>query len=198
MKTALLVLGLGSILSFGPRATYSQCWRPHQTPTGCACGQYVASGWLNCVPGPTCRVSGDCALAGCFLAGALVETRDGPTRIEDIRVGDEVLSVSEDGGALEYQRVVDTYRVVQVEYYLINGAVRVTASHPFRVNSVWVDSDELEVGDELTSMDGESVIVKSIERIEFGVRAYNIAVSGNHTFFVNGLLVHNKPPNPGG
>jgi intein/homing endonuclease len=37
------------------------------------------------------------------------------------------------------------------------------------------------------------IVIASIEKIaNHAVRAYNIEVDGSHTFFANGVLVHNK------
>jgi intein/homing endonuclease len=116
--------------------------------------------------------------------------------IEDIQVGEKVLSATEDG-ELVWGVVSRTYRVIQYEYYLINGAIKVTGTHPFEVGEHWVNVEELVVGDELSGMGGTPVLVETIEKIDFGVRAYNLEVDGTHTFFVDGVLVHNKEPDPG-
>jgi hypothetical protein len=48
--------------------------------------------------------------AGCFAKGTPVHTLDGLTPIDEIRVGDLVLSAPEDGtGTPAYRRVVDTF-----------------------------------------------------------------------------------------
>ena len=52
----------------------------------------------------------DITKKGCFLAGTLVATRDGFRPIEDIQVGDEVLSRDDSTGAQGYKRVVRLFR----------------------------------------------------------------------------------------
>ena len=38
---------------------------------------------------------------------------------------------------------------------------------------------------------GGSVTVVNVQTVARGVRVYNIEVDGTHTFFANGMLVHN-------
>lgn len=48
--------------------------------------------------------------SGCFLAGTIVITRDGTRNIEDVKVGDEVLSRNEETGKQQYKKVVRLFR----------------------------------------------------------------------------------------
>jgi hypothetical protein len=85
---------------------------------------------------------------GCFAAGTLVHTKEGLKPIEQIEVGDWVLSKPEDGeGEQAYKRVAKTFsfeeKVVRfVEYSVLrNGewhqdCVTVTNNHPFWVKGV--------------------------------------------------------------
>ena len=47
---------------------------------------------------------------GCFIAGTLVHTREGLKPIEQIQVGDDVLSKPENGGEQTYKRVTKTFQ----------------------------------------------------------------------------------------
>ena len=79
----------------------------------------------------------------CFAAGTLVHTREGLKPIEQIKVGDDVLSKPENGGEQAYKRVLKTFahppqRVVEVTYVLpgqgqriITSPLVVTFNHPF-------------------------------------------------------------------
>ncbi|MFG6458750.1 Hint domain-containing protein [Roseateles sp. BYS96W] len=83
----------------------------------------------------------------CFAAGTLVHTKEGLKPIEQIQVGDWVLSKPENGGEQACKRVVKTFahppeRVVEVQYVLPNqdinssqgfrvGRLVATPSHPF-------------------------------------------------------------------
>lgn len=58
-------------------------------------------------------------------------------------------------------------------------------------------TEELRPGDELTTECGDHLVISSVDGVSRGVRVYNIAVGGTNTFFANGILVHNKGPDPG-
>jgi hypothetical protein len=89
------------------------------------------------------------ARLGCFVAGTLVHTKDGLKPIEQIKVGDYVLSKPESGeGELNYQRVTRTFEYDDREVYFVawdifnkndpmgkrtSGYVVVTGEHPFWV-----------------------------------------------------------------
>jgi hypothetical protein len=133
-----------------------------------------------------------------------VETPDGPLPIELLEVGDAVLSASLDESGylsediLVTATVLKTYKSIECEYLLINGLIQVTESHPFYVNGEWKFAGDLTVGDELIGADGVPVIIEMIDTLDRGVRVYNIEVDKTHTFIADGILVHNKPPNPQG
>lgn len=58
---------------------------------------------------------------GCFVAGTLVHTRDGLRPIEQIQVGDYVLSKPEDGnGETAYKRVVNTFEFADKEAWFVS------------------------------------------------------------------------------
>ena len=102
---------------------------------------------------------------GCFARGTPVHTRDGLKPIEDIHVGDYVLSSPEDGsGTPGYKRVVKTFvhedkaiRKVathgpqsDIQYF-----VSATADHLFWVEGVgWTRAEELDRGTLLRCADG--------------------------------------------
>ena len=94
---------------------------------------------------------------GCFVAGTLVHTREGLRPIEQIKVGDYVLSKPESGvGDPSYQRVTRTFEYEDRAVYLVSwiildspipwpeqepAFVVVTGAHPFWVKRL-VDRDD--------------------------------------------------------
>jgi len=140
----------------------------------------------------------------CFLAGTPVTTPTGVTAIEKLMVGDKVLSQDETGQII-VSTVTKTIRVVHHRGYLvINGQIRVSHLHRLMARqddgdvvatavaageNPWVEAQNLEVGDQLRTIDGGVVRVDTIEYINKGVRVYDIEVSPAGTFFVNGVLV---------
>ncbi len=90
----------------------------------------------------------------CFAAGTLVHTKEGLKPIEQIKVGDWVLSKPENGGKQAYKRVLKTIahapqRVIQVDYFpdpLKNRVVPITCTvnHPFWVKGLgWTAAKDL-------------------------------------------------------
>jgi hypothetical protein len=195
--SCLVALSLGAIML--PSAqTHAYCKTCLSAGNSFFCAQ-VSTGFLICDAYPSsCSVAVVCGgQPGCFLAGTLVNTRDGLTSIEELGVGDEVLSFDERRGEVVYARIVSTFKSVQYSYFVINGTIEVTAGHPFRTNGAWVSSEDIRVGDELWDERDELIRVQSIETVNRGVRVYNIEVEGTNTFFIDGVLVHNKTPDPG-
>ena len=50
----------------------------------------------------------------------------------------------------------------------------------------------MRVGDFMLDVDGEAVKINSITEVFFPVTVYNMEVSGQHNYFADGVLVHNK------
>ena len=140
-----------------------------------------------------------CLGNGCFIAGTLVTTRSGFKPIEEIKIGDYVLSRNEETGEDSYKKVTDTLvrstqEICTIE--LETGKIKSTTGHLFMVKDKWWKSAvELIVGDILVTSDGKEQVVKSIKVEEKGypVTTYNLTVEDNHTFFVSdeGVLTHN-------
>ena len=140
-----------------------------------------------------------CLGNGCFIAGTLVTTRSGFKPIEEIVIGDYVLSRNEETGETSYKKVTDTLvrstqEICTIE--LETGKIKSTTGHLFMVKDKWWKSAvELVVEDVLVTAEGKEQVVKSIKVEEKGypVTTYNLTVEDNHTFFVNneGILTHN-------
>lgn len=198
MKALTVPVLLLFLCAVSPVASYADCWFCWQEEPGSpgACDA-TTMGVLSCIEHSTgCWTNGECGMAGpggCFLAGTLVLTEKGEVPIEDLQIGDRVIVP----GA-ESSEVVRTHRVIQGEYFVLNGSTRVTGTHPFLTDRGWVTAEDLRVGDILVGTGEDAKLVVSIERRTAGIRAYNIEVGGNHTFLADGYLVHNKPPDPGG
>ncbi len=95
----------------------------------------------------------------CFAKGTLVHTKEGLKAIEEIQVGDWVLSKPENGGEQTYKRVLKTFehppeRLVRVAYYVPENkpnrygataaVLNVTVNHPFFVKELgWTAAREL-------------------------------------------------------
>ena len=135
----------------------------------------------------------------CFVAGTEITLADGDVKnIEDIVVGEEVLTYNEENGVNEIgvvgdlkQHEVDSIVRITLDNEIV---INTTSEHPFYVNGKgWVKAGELEVLDTCKKYNGEESLVSTVDVIEETHTVYNLLnVSENHNFYANGILVHNK------
>ena len=134
----------------------------------------------------------------CFVAGTRIATPDGPRAIETLQVGDVVWAydlatlrrVERPVTALHRNRA--RARRVEVGERVIQG---VSAEHPFWSDGRWVPAGELREGDPVHVWNGVEATERGITRIvdQPGiVEVFNLTVAGEHTYFAEGILVHNK------
>ncbi len=131
---------------------------------------------------------------GCFLSGTKILMSDGKEKnIEDVKVGDYVLTYTSDSSKkLVKAKVLATQKAVDPGYLIINGNLKVTPDHIIMANGVWREAGSVQFGDELLSSNGDKVKVYSIEWQRGKVDVYNLTVDKYHTYFANGLYVHNQ------
>ena len=135
----------------------------------------------------------------CFVAGTLVTTEDGQEPIEEIEVGDKVLSEDETTGEVAVKTVTETYinETDELIHIGVNGeTISATPSHPFYVDKLgWTLARSLRAGDVLVLSNGELVTVEWVQHeiLESLIKVYNFEVQDFHTYFVgeSSVLVHN-------
>ena len=196
MKRGMLLSIFAIIFMVIAQSSYGNCQDCRWWGGRAICVHGLAVGWNECtqpddkyhctVGGGPCPGGG----GGCFLAGVMVNTRNGLMPIEQLKVGDEVLGFQD--GKLQYCTVSHIYRSYQPYYFIINGSIKVTGSHPFWVDGGWIQAEYIELGDILLSKDLKPVVVQSKIQVDEPVRVFNIEVDNAHTFFVQDILVHNK------
>ncbi|QDH21604.1 polymorphic toxin-type HINT domain-containing protein [Saccharibacillus brassicae] len=133
----------------------------------------------------------------CFTAETKVKTDQGEKNIEDVKIGDNVLSKDENTDEVTYKQVTATFNHKTDEIYSIHVGDQViesTYNHPFWVvGKGWVFVKDLKSGDLLEQSDGKTLEVGTIEVQQRQTTVYNMTVEGFHTYFVSGLgiWVHN-------
>ena len=134
----------------------------------------------------------------CFVAGTEIQTINGTKNIDDIHVGDWVLSDDPNTvGEIEYKQVLQTFvkdTTNLVDIYIDGEKITTTEEHPFWVPDVgWVAAKDLHAESLLQTKYESWLDVDKVERHSGLTTVYNFEVQGFHTYFVSdlGLLVHN-------
>jgi PKD repeat protein len=131
----------------------------------------------------------------CLLGGTEILLADGTSKpIEQVRPGDMVASLDETTGVRAQARVTQVMPGTSAMHLVINGSLRVTDRHPFLVAGQWLAAGEIMVGDALLRADGTMEPVRCIDVVEGEETVYDLTVEPTHTFFADGVLVHNKTP----
>jgi superfamily II DNA or RNA helicase len=134
----------------------------------------------------------------CFPAGTMIDTPDGPKRIEHIQVGDTVTAFDEITGGFEPRQVTGLFKnPMPREMVAVGtraGVVRCTLNHPFWVEMRgWVEAKDLRFNDRV-HYKGRFRYVDHLEQYDSTTRpgsVYNFEVEGLHTYIANGFVVHN-------
>lgn len=138
----------------------------------------------------------------CFVAGTLVVTQDGLRPIDEIKVGDHVLSRDTTTGVQALKPVTELIQrhdrqIWIVEIQASDGSTSLfetTDDHPWwDENAGWRRTDELAVGMRIATADGRSVSIKGVRETARTALTFNIEVADFHTYFVGNsrVLVHN-------
>lgn len=135
----------------------------------------------------------------CFVAGTEITMADGDVKnIEEVIVGDEVLTYNEESGETEMGVVGDLkqHEVSSVIRLTLDNEniIITTEEHPFFVEGKgWVKAGELQPLDVCKKVNGSESLISTVEVLKETHTVYNLlSVSENHNFFANGILVHNK------
>lgn len=134
----------------------------------------------------------------CFIGDTLVHTKDGLKPIQDINVGDKVLSINKCNEKLEYIDITDIASHTETEIYAIEvnkEVIRATGNHPFAVKEKGrCNARVLEKGDILQDKDGKEHPITKISKEKIDETVYEIYAGKNKTYFVGntGILVYNE------
>lgn len=150
----------------------------------------------------------------CFQIGTLVTMADGSKKsIENVKIGDYVLSKNEGTGKLENKRVINSHQPIHndlVRYTFSNGkSIVCTADHPLYTIGYGLKSfnpkatnskydinhnvSKIEIGDVMIGESNQSVKLDRIDILDKNsTQTFMITVADNHNFFANGFLSHNK------
>ncbi|MDZ4247307.1 MAG: alpha-2-macroglobulin family protein, partial [Dehalococcoidia bacterium] len=130
-------------------------------------------------------------MGGCFAEGTKILTPAGLKNIEDVKAGDYILTRSETDPKLVKARVQRTENVEEEGYMILNGHLKVTPNHILRINNAWKEAGSAQAGDILIDDRGKKLKVTSVEWQQGKTKVYNLEIEKYHTFFADGVWVHN-------
>lgn len=129
------------------------------------------------------------ALITCFAAGTKIFTTDGNKNIEDIKVGDEVFTLSDNGNS-KIEKVINIMAPAVNEIFEVlttKGKVVCTATQPFITVSGSKTLEKITDRDKLITIDGNAELI-SIRQIGMAL-VYDFTVANDGVFFANGFAV---------
>ncbi|MEM7185000.1 MAG: polymorphic toxin-type HINT domain-containing protein [Spirochaetota bacterium] len=134
----------------------------------------------------------------CFVAGTLVHTKNGLKKIEEIQVGDIVLTKDENTGKSLYRKVTELfYHEVDTLFVLKLGngeTIQTTWNHPFWIeNKGWTEAKDILPGNKLITPEGVLEVLSNHQKYVSDISVYNFEVEETHSYFVGeiGFWVHN-------
>lgn len=135
---------------------------------------------------------------GCvsFAAGTLVFTANGLIPIEQVTIGQQVLSRNERNYADRPQAVTHTMNRQASAFQLLTtegGSYRVTPEHPMWLQGKgWTPAEQIQPGDVLAGERLDSLVITN-QAVAQPLRVYNFSVGRTPSYFVGtvGIWVHN-------
>ncbi|MFC3149441.1 polymorphic toxin-type HINT domain-containing protein [Litoribrevibacter euphylliae] len=138
----------------------------------------------------------------CFVKGTEVHTSEGLKPIEDVEVGDLVVSKDDVTGDVKLKPVVQLFvnhnkpilNLILVDEQGVEEEFGVTQEHPFNIeNKGWVNAGDLLVGEKVIGLKDRELFVKSVSLAASLHTTYNFEVADYHSYFVGeiGAWVHN-------
>jgi intein/homing endonuclease len=149
----------------------------------------------------------------CFISGTEITLENGDVKnIEDIQIGDVVITLNEETQELEGKEVYEVLTPIHSElvtYKLEDGnEITSTLDHPYYSYDLELKSfdyqktndlyelpntvTEIKIGDVLRKEEYGSEVVDIIIHDKKETQTYLLRVEDNHNYFANGILVHNK------
>jgi hypothetical protein len=141
----------------------------------------------------------------CFVAGTKVIMADGTSKnIEDVKIGDEILAQNGINKVIDYDRPLLGDRKL---YSFNNGKPFVTSEHPFMTIDGWKSINPIATFEENPDLNVETLNITDVILTQFDPITienidihdgnadqllYNFILDGDHTYYADGYLVHNK------
>jgi len=137
----------------------------------------------------------------CFLANTKITTNKGYIPIQDIKIGNLVLTHKD-----RYKKVIKLYHrkydgnVVRITLKGDNIRLTATENHPILVDGKWIEVRNIKQGDRVNYFSIQNcfigVEVKKVEKwkLKKNQAVYNLGVEDDNTYTANKIVVHNCDP----
>lgn len=152
----------------------------------------------------TCTSYYQVPLSACFTADTKIDMADGTAKnIQDVKIGDVLKGETTNNKVIGFHRPELDGKL----YSLNGGRYFVTEEHPFKTLDGWksinpkktqtenigITVTTLKIGDTLITDKG-NVLLKTIDgkNAKDTTPLYNFFLTGDHTYYADGYLVHNK------
>jgi len=152
---------------------------------------------------PTNTSNPDDILEPCFVAGTAVSTPDGATAIEQLKVGDVVLSYDHNKGKVVEGKVTHTFAHGAKPTLRLTApgvSLGVTPNHPIfsPTKDAYVAAGSVAAGDSLLRRQAGRATTSTwtSSTPAATVDVFNITVEPHHNYFAGDVLAHNKSPEP--
>lgn len=127
----------------------------------------------------------------CFLIGTKILTHSGYKLIENLKIGDKVITLNN-----KEIKVLKILKRKSNHYYKLNttsGLTRVTGEHPYLLNNETICCvKDLKPGFKLKGISDYIEVISKI-KINETVDVYNLSVEEPKIYVANNIYVHNKP-----
>ncbi len=136
---------------------------------------------------------GSTAEGNCLLPDTFILLSDkSEKKIQDIEIGDMVLSYDPISGKYLENKVISIDRKFVQGYLRINKTLKITHDHPLSLSSgIWKEAGEIVVGDSLYTYDGKGNTVTSVEEISGRQVVFNLHLEKQcKSYFADSYLVH--------
>ena len=141
-------------------------------------------------PNPSPKVT----TSSCVPVGTLIDTPKGECSVENLRIGDVVLSLSLEGKIriLKSEIVaITTSRSTQCVH--LNKNWLITLKQPVYTSTGWVEAGSLQKGDSVMDRSGSLVPISEVEYLKGYFEVFDLTTNEPyHNYVANGLLCHNK------
>jgi hypothetical protein len=171
--------------------------------TSTTVGLWNCTSATGCAPGATSPVN------TCLVYNTPITMTDGTTKlIQDIQVGDKVLSISnkdkffatnkfrKSTATITGTKSISVNNIIDIN----NGLLKSSHSHinVIKRDGIWSlkTSLELLVGDIMIDINKNEIKITSINIVYESQQVYNITVDKEHLYFANNILTHNKTAPP--